>query len=93
MATQVLFITWLLTDEHDSCMARSFAGDGLRRVLPQIASPALLQVAGDLLRIYVGLRGHIFKVARPRDAVSINKHPALTWDNHYKDEISSEISI
>jgi hypothetical protein len=47
-ATQILFIARLLTDKHDSGIARSLARDRLRGVLPQIAAPAVLQLVRDV---------------------------------------------
>ena len=43
-AFQVLFIAWLLADQHDCRAARSLADHGLSRVPPQIAASARLQL-------------------------------------------------
>jgi hypothetical protein len=42
MAAQILFLARLFADQHNSGMSRSFARDGLRGVLPQIAAAAVL---------------------------------------------------
>src|SRR5690242_6512799 len=47
MAVQIFFVSWLLTDEHDLRALRTFAEDGLRRVLPQIAVAAALGFLAD----------------------------------------------
>jgi hypothetical protein len=76
-ALLILLVAGLLADEHQARVGRPFTGDALRRVLPQLAAAAAVDVA---------LRRHVahlrivttFASIRP-STVSLPKRRAIAW--------------